>query len=132
MTWSVLFTAPAEQSTKRLSLLLLVIMYAFLQGASVGRIVEFLFGFDGSIFFHNTVGIGIGIGLAKIYKENSLTTLMVSGFLNAAAAGILNYMAFFIAYHHKAQRGLKLLVVTTLWSYVLLGAGSMFILALWA
>ncbi|CAA7035029.1 unnamed protein product [Microthlaspi erraticum] len=35
------------------------------------------------------VGIGIGIGFSEIYYENGPTMLMVSGFLKAAAAGIL-------------------------------------------
>ncbi|CAH8337747.1 unnamed protein product [Eruca vesicaria subsp. sativa] len=44
------------------------------------------------------VGIRIGIGVVEIYKENGRTILMVSGCLNAAAAGILFYMATFRKY----------------------------------
>ncbi|KAL0854899.1 hypothetical protein Bca101_060051 [Brassica carinata] len=35
------------------------------------------------------VGIGIGIGVAEIYYKNGPTTLIVSGFCNAAAVGML-------------------------------------------
>ncbi|CAN6891140.1 unnamed protein product, partial [Brassica oleracea] len=44
------------------------------------------------------VGIGMSIGVVEIYKENGRTVLMVSSFLNAAAAGILYYMATFSNY----------------------------------
>ncbi|CAA7028178.1 unnamed protein product [Microthlaspi erraticum] len=56
------------------------------------------------------LGIGIGIGVAEIYKEYIPATLMLSGFSNAAAAGILSYMASFLCYNDKAQRSLKLLL----------------------
>ncbi|CAA7028187.1 unnamed protein product [Microthlaspi erraticum] len=56
------------------------------------------------------LGIGIGIGVAEIYKEKIPGTLMLSGFLKTAAAGILNYMAIVVGYNHKAQRSLKLLI----------------------
>ncbi|CAA7028189.1 unnamed protein product [Microthlaspi erraticum] len=56
------------------------------------------------------VGIGIGIGVAEIYKEYIPATLMLSGFSNAAAAGILNCMAIFVCCNQKAQRSLWLLI----------------------
>ena len=39
------------------------------------------------------MGIGIGIGITKVYDENSPTALIVEGIFNAASAGILIYMA---------------------------------------
>ncbi|CAN7132290.1 unnamed protein product [Brassica rapa subsp. narinosa] len=47
------------------------------------------------------VGIGIGIGVAEIYYKNGPTTLIVSGSLNAAAAGILLFMTGVTSYNLK-------------------------------
>ncbi|MFS7931572.1 putative zinc/iron permease [Helianthus anomalus] len=48
-----------------------------------------------AIFFSLTtpVGIAIGIGVSKIYREESTTSLIVEGVLNSCSAGILVYMA---------------------------------------
>ncbi|KAF2302898.1 hypothetical protein GH714_010730 [Hevea brasiliensis] len=39
------------------------------------------------------LGIGVGIGISSVYKENSTTSLIVEGIFNSASAGILIYMA---------------------------------------
>nr|GEY68215.1 probable zinc transporter 10 [Tanacetum cinerariifolium] len=48
------------------------------------------------VFFFSTTtpfGIALGIGLSKVYKENSPTALITVGLLNASSAGLLIYMA---------------------------------------
>lgn len=47
------------------------------------------------------VGIGIGIGFAEIYYKNGPTMLIVSGFLNAAAAGILLFRTEVACFNYK-------------------------------
>lgn len=89
------------------------------------------------LFFALTapLGIGIGIGVAEIYNENSPMALKVSGFLNAGAAGILIYMALVdlvapLFMNHKAQSSLTIQVACSL--SLILGAGLMSLLAIWA
>ncbi|XP_010444067.1 PREDICTED: probable zinc transporter 12 [Camelina sativa] len=89
------------------------------------------------LFFSLTapVGIGIGIGVSEIYNENSPMALKVSGFLNAAAAGILIYMALVdlvapLFMNHKAQSSLKIQVFCSL--SLVVGAGLMSLIAVWA
>ncbi|ESQ31713.1 hypothetical protein EUTSA_v10005485mg [Eutrema salsugineum] len=89
------------------------------------------------LFFALTapVGIGIGIGVAETYNDNSPIALKVSGFLNAAAAGILIYMALVdlvapLFMNHKAQSSMKIQSVCSF--SLILGAGLMSLLAVWA
>ncbi|XP_027362759.1 fe(2+) transport protein 1-like [Abrus precatorius] len=88
-------------------------------------------------FFSSTTpfGIALGIGLSNVYKETSPTSLIVEGILNAISAGLLDYMALvdLLASDFmgpKLQGRLKLQI----WSYlaVLLGAGAMSVMAIWA
>lgn len=79
--------------------------------------------------------IVIGILVSNTYQENSTTALIVEGVLDAAAAGILIYMALVDLLspdfkNHKMQNNKVLLFG----SYVslLLGAGLMSLLAKWA
>ena len=46
------------------------------------------------LFFSLTtpVGIAIGFGISSVYNENSPITLIIEGYLNSIAAGILIYM----------------------------------------
>ncbi|KAK6154555.1 hypothetical protein DH2020_008803 [Rehmannia glutinosa] len=48
-----------------------------------------------TLFFSLTtpVGIGVGIGISSVYKENSHSAMIVEGVFNSASAGILIYMA---------------------------------------
>ncbi|CAN4092496.1 unnamed protein product [Withania somnifera] len=89
------------------------------------------------LFFSITTpfGIALGIGLSNVYSENSPTALIVVGLLNACSAGLLNYMALvdllasdFMG--NKLQNNMKL----QSWAYlaVLLGAGGMSVMAIWA
>lgn len=90
------------------------------------------------VFFFATTtpfGIALGIALTNVYKENSPTALIVVGLLNACSAGLLNYMALvdllsvdFMG--PKLQSSVKL----QMWAYaaVLLGAGGMSVMAMWA
>uniref|UniRef100_M1DC20 ZIP transporter n=1 Tax=Solanum tuberosum TaxID=4113 RepID=M1DC20_SOLTU len=89
------------------------------------------------LFFSITTpfGIALGIGLSNVYSENSPTSLIVVGLLNACSAGLLNYMALvdLLAFDFmgtKLQNNIKL----QSWAYlaVLLGAGGMSIMAIWA
>nr|GLL29212.1 fe(2+) transport protein 2-like [Ipomoea trifida] len=90
-----------------------------------------------AFFFSATTpfGIVLGIGLSNVYSDNSPTALIVVGLLNASSAGLLNYMALvdllasdFMG--NKLQKNMKLQT----WAYVavLLGAGGMSVMALWA
>lgn len=81
------------------------------------------------------LGIALGIGLSNVYSEDSPTALIVVGLLNACSAGLLNYMALvdLLAYEFmgtKLQNNMKLQT----WAYlaVLLGAGGMSVMAIWA
>ncbi|CAL9244562.1 unnamed protein product [Arabidopsis halleri] len=81
------------------------------------------------------LGIGIGIGVAEIYNENSPMALKVSGFLNAAASGILIYMALVdlvapLFMNPKAQSSMRIQVACSV--SLVLGAGLMSLLAIWA
>ncbi|KAL6546231.1 Fe(2) transport protein 1-like [Orobanche minor] len=88
-------------------------------------------------FFSGTTpfGIALGIGLSKVYSENSPTALIVVGLLNACSAGLLNYMALvdLLATEFmgsKLQNSMRL--QTLAYIAVLLGAGGMSLMAMWA
>ncbi|CAH9097674.1 unnamed protein product [Cuscuta europaea] len=90
-----------------------------------------------AIFFCFTtpIGIAIGFGISGIYNENSPTALIVEGLLNSTSAGILIYMALvdLIAadfMSDRLQRNLKLQIGANI--SLLLGAGLMSLLAIWA
>ncbi|OAY71086.1 Fe(2+) transport protein 1 [Ananas comosus] len=90
------------------------------------------------VFFFATTtpfGIVLGIAVSKVYSSTSSTALIVEGVLNAASAGLLNYMALvdllsvdFMG--PKLQGSVRL----QLFSYaaVLSGAGLMSLMAKWA
>ncbi|XP_062231641.1 zinc transporter 5-like [Phragmites australis] len=90
-----------------------------------------------ALFFSLTtpVGIAIGIAISSVYDETSPTALVVQGFLEAAAAGILVYMALvdilaedFMSARVQSRARLQLALNASL----LLGAGMMSMLAIWA
>ncbi|XP_074297774.1 zinc transporter 1-like [Silene latifolia] len=90
-----------------------------------------------AIFFSVTtpVGIAIGIGITNVYNENSPTALIVQGLLDAIAAGILIYMALvdLLAQdfmNPKVQSNKRLFLGANI--ALLLGAGFMALLAIWA
>lgn len=81
------------------------------------------------------VGIGVGIAISSVYDETSPTALVVQGLLEAAAAGILVYMALvdilaedFSKPRVQSRARLQLALNVSL----LLGAGLMSLLAIWA
>ncbi|XP_073107394.1 fe(2+) transport protein 1-like [Elaeis guineensis] len=90
------------------------------------------------VFFFATTtpfGIALGIALTNVYRENSPTALIVVGLLNACSAGLLNYMALvdllsvdFMG--PKLQSSVKLQMCA--YAAVLLGAGGMSVMAIWA
>nr|XP_043608757.1 zinc transporter 5-like [Erigeron canadensis] len=88
-------------------------------------------------FFSLTTPIGLAIGIAvtNAYKENSSTTLIVEGILNAASAGILIYMALVDllspTFMNPRMQNNKMLYLCSSVS-LLLGAGLMSLLAIWA
>ncbi|MBA0860664.1 hypothetical protein Goshw_019895 [Gossypium schwendimanii] len=90
-----------------------------------------------SLFFSLTtpVGIAIGIAITNAYEENSPTALIVEGLLNAASSGILIYMALVDLLaadfmNPKLQNNGILQVGASV--SLLLGAGLMSLLAIWA
>ncbi|XP_074312531.1 zinc transporter 5-like isoform X2 [Silene latifolia] len=90
-----------------------------------------------AMFFSLTtpVGIAIGIGITNVYNENSPTALIVQGLLDAVAAGILIYMALvdLLAQdfmNPKVQSNKRLFLGANI--ALLLGAGFMALLAIWA
>ncbi|TXG48355.1 hypothetical protein EZV62_027649 [Acer yangbiense] len=89
------------------------------------------------LFFSLTspIGIGIGIGISRVYDENSSTALIVEGILNSASAGILIYMALVDLLaadfmNPRMQSNFKLQIGANF--ALLLGSGSMSLLARWA
>ncbi|KAM0039675.1 putative zinc/iron permease [Helianthus debilis subsp. tardiflorus] len=90
-----------------------------------------------AIFFSLTtpVGIAIAIRISKIYREESSTSLIVEGVLNSCSAGILVYMALvdlLVAHfmNPRMQSNLRLQLGANV--SLLLGAGCMSFLAIWA
>jgi zinc transporter 1/2/3 len=93
---------------------------------------------SGLVFFFATTtpfGIALGLALTKVYSDTSPTALIVVGLLNAASAGLLHYMALvdllgadFMG--PKLQSSVRLQMVSFL--AVLLGAGGMSVMAMWA
>lgn len=90
-----------------------------------------------AIFFSLTtpIGIAVGIGISNIYREDSNTSLIVEGILNSASAGILIYMSLVDLLaadfmNPRMQSNLKLQLGANV--SLLLGAGCMSFLAIWA
>ncbi|PHT28210.1 Fe(2+) transport protein 2 [Capsicum baccatum] len=80
-------------------------------------------------------GIALGIALSSTYEENSPRALITVGLLNASSAGLLIYMALvdllaadFMG--DKLQGSVKLQIKS--YMAVLLGAGGMSVMAIWA
>ncbi|KAL5987836.1 putative zinc transporter 10 [Asimina triloba] len=90
------------------------------------------------VFFFATTtpfGIALGIAISNVYRENSPTSLIVIGLLNASSAGLLIYMALvdLLASDFmgpKLQGSIKLQIQSYI--AVLLGAGGMSLMAKWA
>ncbi|XP_061336732.1 zinc transporter 1 isoform X1 [Gastrolobium bilobum] len=81
------------------------------------------------------IGIAIGMGISSVYNENSSTALIVEGVFNSASSGILIYMALVDLLaadfmNPRLQNNLKLQLGANI--SLLLGAGSMSLLAKWA
>lgn len=90
------------------------------------------------VFFFSVTtpfGIVIGIALSKTYKENSPSSLITVGLLNASSAGLLIYMALvdLLATDFMGPR-MQASIMLQIKSYVavLLGAGGMSLMAKWA
>ncbi|RLN29842.1 zinc transporter 5-like [Panicum miliaceum] len=90
-----------------------------------------------ALFFSVTTpaGVAVGIAISSVYDETSPTALIVQGLLEAAAAGILVYMVLvdilaeeFMSARVQSRARLQLALNASL----LLGAGLMSILAIWA
>ncbi|MCL7030769.1 hypothetical protein MKW94_027934 [Papaver nudicaule] len=80
-------------------------------------------------------GIAIGMGIMKSYSETSPAALIVQGSMNAASAGILIYMALVdllepVFMDGRLQDNRKLHLGSFL--SLVLGAGCMSVIALWA
>ncbi|KAK9052142.1 hypothetical protein SSX86_028770 [Deinandra increscens subsp. villosa] len=80
-------------------------------------------------------GIALGIALSKTYKENSPSALITVGLLNASSSGLLIYMALvdLLATDFmgpKLQGSIRLQIKS--YAAVLLGAGGMSLMAIWA
>jgi len=90
-----------------------------------------------TLFFSLTtpIGVVIGIGISSAYNENSPKALIIEGVLNAAAAGILNYMALvdLLAQdfmNPRVQNNGRLQVIINI--SLLVGIALMSMLAIWA
>ena len=90
-----------------------------------------------AFFFSLTtpLGIAIGFGISNVYKENSPTALIVVGTFNSASAGILVYLALVDLLaadfmNPKVQSSGRLQIGVHI--ALLLGAGFMSLLAIWA
>ncbi|CAL4901253.1 unnamed protein product [Urochloa decumbens] len=90
-----------------------------------------------ALFFSLTtpVGVVIGIGISSTYNENSPRALIIEGVLNAAAAGILNYMALVDLLaedfmNPRVQNNGRLQVIVNV--SLLVGTALMSMLAIWA
>ncbi|KAM7526913.1 hypothetical protein LguiA_016815 [Lonicera macranthoides] len=90
-----------------------------------------------ALFFSLTtpLGIVIGIGISRVYNENSSTALIVEGVFNSASAGILIYMALVDLLaadfmNPRMQSNFRLQLGANI--SLLLGAGCMSVLAKWA
>lgn len=90
-----------------------------------------------TLFFSLTtpLGIGIGIGISRVYNDNSTKALIIEGIFNSASSGILIYMALvdllaadFL--NPKMQSNVRLQLGAHV--SLLLGAGCMSFLAKWA
>ncbi|MCO5548349.1 hypothetical protein L7F22_001806 [Adiantum nelumboides] len=90
-----------------------------------------------AFFFSVTtpLGIGIGMGIASTYNENSPKALIVQGLFDSMSTGILLYMALvdLIAADFLSKR-LRTNVRLQLYTYtaLFLGAGAMSVIAYWA
>ncbi|KAL6992017.1 putative zinc transporter 10 [Sarracenia purpurea var. burkii] len=90
------------------------------------------------VFFFSVTtpfGIAIGIALSNSYRENSPTALITIGILNGSSAGLLIYMALVDLLSAdfmgpKLQASVKLQIKS--YAAVLLGAGGMSLMAVWA
>ncbi|KAL2632506.1 hypothetical protein R1flu_003985 [Riccia fluitans] len=85
--------------------------------------------------FTTPFGIGLGIGIASSYKENSEAALIVEGGFDSISAGILIYMSLvdliaadFLSKRMKCDRKLQICSYLSLFS----GAAAMSALAIWA
>ena len=81
------------------------------------------------------LGIGIGMGIATTYNENSPRALIVQGVFDSISAGILLYMALvdliavdFLSKRMRSSRKLQLMAFLALF----LGAGCMSLIGVWA
>ena len=90
-----------------------------------------------TLFFSLTtpIGVVIGIGISSAYNENSPKALIIEGVLDAAAAGILNYMALvdLLAQdfmNPRVQNNGRLQVIINI--SLLVGTALMSMLAIWA
>lgn len=90
-----------------------------------------------TLFFSITtpLGIGIGIGISRVYNDNSTKALIIEGIFNSASSGILIYMALVDLLaadfmNPKMQSNVRLQLGAQV--SLLLGAGCMSFLAKWA
>jgi len=90
-----------------------------------------------ALFFSLTtpIGVAIGIAISGSYDENSPKALVVQGVFESAAAGILIYMALVDLLaadfmNPKLQANVRIQLGSHI--SLLLGAGSMSVLAKWA
>jgi zinc transporter ZupT len=82
-----------------------------------------------------SLGIVIGIGISKMYDEESREAALVEGIFNAFAAGILIYLALVDILQEEFSR--REVRQHKIWQIqmmmcVLLGAGAMSVIAIWA
>ncbi|KAF3445068.1 hypothetical protein FNV43_RR14761 [Rhamnella rubrinervis] len=73
-----------------------IVVHSVIIGISLGACKDKVKNVAGMIIFFSLTmpnGIAIGIEISKVYDDNSTTTLIVEGILNAASPRILIYMS---------------------------------------
>ncbi|KAL2629501.1 hypothetical protein R1flu_014187 [Riccia fluitans] len=119
-----------------------IVFHQFFEGIALGGCIaqagfKCVSSFMMACFFAVTTpfGIGVGIGIASSYNENSPTALITQGVFDAVAAGILIYMAMvdliahdFLGGRMKGDCQLQAICFIGLFT----GAVSMAALAIWA
>ncbi|GMH07947.1 hypothetical protein Nepgr_009787 [Nepenthes gracilis] len=136
-------TLGASQSLKTIKPLMVALCFhQFFEGMGLGGCIS-LSKFESraaaimALFFSVTtpLGVGIGIGISKVYSDNDPTSLIVQGLFDSVAAGILIYMALvdLLAADFtstRMQTNAKLQLGSNV--SMLVGAGCMSVLAKWA
>ena len=133
-----------DSRAEALALLIALSFHQLLEGVSLGAVVAAArFGLAKAAFMlccyavTTPMGVAIGIAVAAGYDHASPTSLAVQGTLNGVSAGMLLYIALIQQLSEEFSRKdlggrAALPLRLALYGSVLLGAGLMAMLAVWA